>query len=127
MLEDNVPNISPTFCFLQDSAIKVREGQETAHVAKQSFKVISLACTFTVIVLRPVPGKFAFQERFKIVIFSIKVVKMELKLGKGIVGLNMGKRSRWSNFVGKIHFDRNNVISSDPFQDLKSWIPQHAD
>ena len=114
MLEDNVPNISLTFCFLQDSAIKIREGQKTAHVAKQSFKVISLACTFTIIVLRPVPGKFAFQERFKIIIFSVKIVKMELKLGKGVVSLNMGKRSGRSNFVGKIHFDRN-AISSDPF------------
>ena len=45
---------------------------------------------------------------------------MELKLGKGVMSLNMGKRSGGSNFVGKIHIDRNVVSFDSLLEDFKS-------
>ena len=45
---------------------------------------------------------------------------MELKLGEGVVSLNMGKRSGGSNFVGKIHIDRNVASFDSLLEDFKS-------
>ena len=106
MLEDNIPDISPASCFFHNSAIKIGEGQKTANIAKKSFEIISLVCTFAVVVLSSIPGESTFQQGLEIIIFSIKVVEMELKLGKGVMGLHMSKGSGGSNFVGKIHLDR---------------------
>ena len=97
MVEDNIPDISPTLGLLHDPAGKVREWKETTDVAKESFKLIVLSFCNSIIDAPRIPSKVRLQNWLKILVFPIKVVEQEPVLGERIVGLVLGEGAGRSN------------------------------
>ena len=105
VLKDDVPNISPVSCLFQDSAVQVREGEETAHIAKKCFNVVSFIRGSRVIILCTIPGKCTSQNGPEISIFPVEIIKVEFELSEGVMSLHVGQWSWWGDLVSKIHLD----------------------
>ena len=78
--KDDVPNVSPISCLFQDSAVKVRKGEETAYVAKKCFQVVSFIWSSPIAILSTIPGKTTSQNGPEVSILPVKVVEMEFEL-----------------------------------------------